>query len=95
MSSIDDDWTPRWRLGDGRTDVNPARLYEVAGRWQCPAPIECRCGLELRGAPVTVAHQACLATGGHRTYYCRTCGHITYYPPETEQCVHNPFDGRP
>lgn len=88
------EWTPRFQLSTGRADVNPLHLYEVDGHWQHPEPIDCRCGLMLEGSPFTVGHQACLATGGHRTYHCRTCKYTIYVPAVVDECDHRPFDRR-
>jgi hypothetical protein len=97
MGSSDSDWTPRFRLSDGRTDVNALHLYEVRGKWEHPSPTACQCGAQFRAGTVTIGWQACLAIPGrtgHLTYRCESCAKVIPVPDETEACDHRPFDGR-
>jgi hypothetical protein len=47
------------------------------------APVHCAAGHPLIGGSVSVGWLGCLCVGehrGHRTWACRTCGHVTYDP---------------
>ncbi|MBF6213745.1 hypothetical protein IU487_22265 [Nocardia puris] len=82
MSSI------KWRLRDG-TPADPDRLYQSkGGRWEVPAPDRCPNGHSYGDGRCLVGTKACLAVKMHRTYRCRTCDAIVYWPPVTEECAH-------
>ncbi|TDP29850.1 hypothetical protein [Nocardia ignorata] len=79
-----------WRLAS-TTGLDPDRLYAVRGGWARPSPVACPAGHPLGPGQVLVGTLACLATpdGLHRTWACRSCDTVIYWPPITDKCDHN------
>lgn len=88
-------WRPVWKISNGRTNVNPDRLYHDSrtDRWEAPAPVACPNGHQLGACRTLIGYRACRC-GGHRTYLCRTCESMIIWPPETSYCERGVFDGR-
>ncbi|WP_039828105.1 hypothetical protein [Nocardia testacea] len=91
------EWRPAYGLGNGRTGVNPRRLYQNdAGDWEEPAPTTCRNNHPLSRGRATVGWVACRAAGrrGHRTHRCNICGYVVKTPPGDEYCTCETERGR-
>lgn len=95
-----DNWRPTWGLSNGRTGVNPDRLYQNPdGRWEVPAPVDCPNGHRYRGGHTLVGTHVCTHCGTHRTYTCLDCEAagmvgVVHWPPWTDECLQHDFDGR-
>ncbi|NEW42510.1 hypothetical protein [Nocardia cyriacigeorgica] len=88
-------WRPVWSISNGRTGVDPDALYEDdRERWEAPAPVACPAGHELIAGHVLVGHRPCTCGRGHRTYCCRTCQAMIFWPPIGPDCEDGSFDGR-
>lgn len=97
MDSNDGQWVPIFEVGGIVVPYDGAskRIFRTAdGRVVEPSPVFCLNGHRHGPGRTLVGHQACQIVGGHLTYYCRVCRHVTYVPAETGECDHRAFDGR-